>query len=375
VPEDRWPFLNWLIISAAIVVFVFQTLSISERETQLPKLMKEYENVSVEDVAKDFEVDEHRLKEIEQAAEKYYSGIARELTFRIVDPAKFKESFVKRAILEEYFVWGKIRPFILHGWELKGLFGHIWLHAGILHLLGNMLFLWIFGNAVCAKIGNFRYFPIYVALGLLAGISQMIFVGGSGLGASGAINGIVGMFLVFFPENEITCYFVFFFPLLIRPYVKEFCLSSIWVILLWLAFDIWGAVSSGGHVAYFAHLGGFAGGFCLAILMLKFKMVTMERHEKSLLQLIADYRNPPKEEPSSYGGYLDMIQKGPQEEPKPVATIPFVPKTISFDPPPPKEEFIRFTCPCGKHLKMPSKYAGKMGKCPHCKNRVRIPDK
>lgn len=129
---------------------------------------------------------------------------------------------------------GEIRPFILDGWTIEGLLGHIWLHGGVIHLLGNMLFLWIFGNAVCAKIGNIRYLPIYLGLGVIAGISHLIFVGGSVVGASGAIYGIVGMYLVFFPENEITCYLVFFFPLLIRPYIKEFCMSSIWIILFWV---------------------------------------------------------------------------------------------------------------------------------------------
>ena len=85
-----------------------------------------------------------------------------------------------------------------------------------------------------------------------------MFTGGNAIGASGAINGIVGMYLVFFPINEITCYFVF---LLLPRLIKEFSLSSIWMILFWLAFDIWGAMRGGGQVAYFAHLGGFAGGF------------------------------------------------------------------------------------------------------------------
>ena len=207
------------------------------------------------------------------------------------DPLKLKEMLVKRIILERYYVWGKVRPYILNGFELKGLFGHMWLHGGVLHLAGNMLFLWIFGNAVCANIGNLRYIPAYIGLGIVAGISQLVFMGGSSLGASGAINGIVGMFLVFFPQNEITCYFIY--VLLLSPYIREFSVSSVWIILLWLAFDILGVVLGGGGVAYFAHLGGFAGGVILAILMLKFKMVTMERYEKSLLQVIEEYRHPP----------------------------------------------------------------------------------
>jgi membrane associated rhomboid family serine protease len=375
VPEERWPFINWLIIIGAIAAFVSQTISINERDAMLPDKMKEYADRSVEDVAKEFKVEEKRLKEIEQAAEKASVEI-QGIIPQIIKSADFKKNFIKRAILEEYFVWGKVRPFILNGWDLKGFFGHIWLHGGILHLVGNMLFLWIFGNAVCAKIGNFRYLPIYLGLGLISGFSQLVFSGQGGIGASGAINGVVGMFLVFFPQNEITCYLIFFFPLLVRPYCKEFCMSSYWMILFWLAFDIWGVMKGGGRVAYFAHLGGFTGGFVIAILMLKLKMVTMERYEKSLLQLIADYKNPPKDDfKPQYQGYLGLLQKDLEDQPKPAAANPPELKTMPLAPLIPNEEFIRFACPCGKHLKMPKKFAGKIGKCPKCQSRVKIPDK
>ena len=90
------------------------------------------------------------------------------------------------------------------------IFTSMFMHGGWMHLIGNMLFLWIFGNAVCAKIGNVRYLPIYLGLGIFAGLTHMIFQGGPVIGASGAINGVVGMFLVFFPENSITCFWIFF---------------------------------------------------------------------------------------------------------------------------------------------------------------------
>jgi hypothetical protein len=256
-----------------------------------------------------------------------------------------------------------------------------------------MLFLWIFGNAVCAKIGNVRYLPIYLGLGVLAGISHLIFTGGSALGASGAIYGIVGMYLVFFPENEITCYLAI--PFL---FVKEICVSSIWIILFWVVFDVWGAMKGGGGIAYFAHLGGFAGGFGLAILMLKFELVVMEEgYEKSLLQLIAERKGPAAYESTpQYIGHSGLSEKD-LETVKPETAEPAAMKTIPLEsaagetspapqgrggPEPPKcapcptaEEFIRFTCSCGKRFKLPTKYAGKMGVCPKCKLRMRIPDK
>ena len=389
MPEDRLPFVNWLIIAGAVAAFVFQSISIYERREQLPAKEREYENSSVEEMAKDFGVDEKHLKELKKKAEEASNEVKQFIPLK-KDSANFKDELIKRAILEEYFVEAKVRPFIQHGFNIKGLFGHIWLHGGILHILGNMLFLWIFGNAVCAKIGNIRYFPIYVLLGIVAGISQAMFVGGSSLGASGAINGIVGMYLILFPLNEITCYFVFIFFL--RPIIKEFTLSSYWMILFWLVFDLWGAMQGGGQVGHFAHLGGFVGGVVLAILMLKFKLVKMENYETSLLQVIENYRKPVS--PDEFKpplGYLELIQKEAMEKPANPAPVPFesmppmpfdqpipfpviAPPIPKIEPPKAKDAFIRFECSCGRRLKMPSQYAGKMGKCPQCNARVKIPN-
>ncbi|MBE3144264.1 MAG: rhomboid family intramembrane serine protease, partial [Planctomycetes bacterium] len=159
-------------------------------------------------------------------------------------------------------------------------------------------------------------------------------------------------------------------------------------ILFWLVFDILGAMLGGGGVAYFAHLGGFAGGVVLAILMLKFKMLTIERYEKSLLQIIEEYRHPPAvdESPRGYYSFLNATANEQPELPLvPIPLVPFVPKTISFEPPEQpekiplepqihKDEFIRFACSCGRRLKMPAKYAGKTGKCPKCNARLKIPN-
>lgn len=393
VPQDRYPVVNWLIIAGAIAVFVWQMVSIHQRREQSPGMEQKYKDVSIEDMTDEFGVKEKDLKRIEKPVDKVVKRMDDESFFKNGDQRKqFKDNLIRESILHNYYVWGEIRPYILDGFTLKGLFGHMWLHGGIIHLLGNMLFLWIFGNAVCAKIGNLRYIPAYIGLGLLAGISHLVFVGGSMLGASGAINGIVGMFLVLFPQNEITCYWIFFIPLMVRGFVREFSLSSAWMILFWLTFDILGAILGGGEVAYFAHLGGFAGGVVLALLMLKFKMVTMERYEKSLLQVIEEYRHPsPIEDPSAgYYNYLNATANQQQELPlAPIPPVPFEPKTISIDPPEqpknkpssppkpqiPKDDFIRFACPCGRRLKMPVKYAGKTGKCPQCNSRLQIPAK
>lgn len=385
VPEERWPFFNWILIAGIIAGFVLQTMSIMEHEAKLPEKIKEFEKYSVEDAAKELGVSEEQLKEIKESVDKAYDRIEKAIGKKAskTDAKKFKESkdkTVKEILLKRYFVWQKVRPFIADGYNIKGLFGHLWLHGGIIHLLGNLLFLWIFGNAVCAKIGNIVYFPIYIMLGILAGIAHQVFQGGASIGASGAIMGVVGMYLVFFPRNDITCYF-FMWLLFFRPIVREFTLSSYWIILFWLAFDIYGVSKGGGGVAYFAHLGGFAVGFVLAVLMLKTKLMTMERYEESLLQIWENRNKPVPALPGARGGTFNYdletlkAQAAAKSKPEKIEKKTVAAEKIPFELEEPKEELIRFACSCGKKVKAPLKYAGKTARCPQCKNPVKIPER
>ena len=175
-----------------------------------------------------------------------------------------------------------IEPYILGLRGANGIYGHIFLHFGYLHLFGNMMFLWVFGNAVCAKIGNLAYFIVYLVLGCVAGITHLFINGDPAIGASGAVNGIVGMYLVLYPLNNVSCFYWF----IIR--IGSFCVSSVWMILYWAAFDVYGAIRGGGHVAYWAHLGGFAAGFLLATLLLYSGLVQMTSTERSLLDVLRD---------------------------------------------------------------------------------------
>jgi membrane associated rhomboid family serine protease len=258
-----------------------------------------------------------------------------------------------------------VRSYVLDGWNMKGMVGHMWLHGGILHLFGNMLFLWLFGNAVCSKVGNLLYIPIYLGLGLIAAASHLIFDGGAAIGASGAINGIVGMYLVFFFENEISCLFWFIFLCFIFKPVF-FTVASYWMILLWFGFDILEASIGKGNVAYIAHIGGFLGGIGLAVLMLKTKLVTMERYEKSLLDLLKPKtRKTFKTETigSTFGAKKPEIYK----------KVRVKPEVQSMEKNKPVESVIRFECRCGQKIKVPGIYGGKTGRCPKCSARIVIP--
>jgi membrane associated rhomboid family serine protease len=283
------------------------------------------------------------------------------------------------------FVWEvsspieKIEPYILSSLSLKGLFGHIWLHCGIFHLLGNALFLWIFGNAVCAKVGNLFYPAIYIFIGILAGLIQLAITGGAIIGASGAITGIVGIYLVYFWENDITCYWIWF------PFVRGFTVSSFWMILLWIFYDIVGVMLGGYGVGYFAHLSGYAAGFGIAVVLLQTGVIKMERYERSLLERFGLDKSRSEEQSSLgrlYGGfaqdleYLNSIQtqqptEAQQEQLQPPEKISL--SQLQKRPAVPPEQFIRLQCSCGKRLKVPAKFAGRVGSCPVCKKRIRIP--
>jgi membrane associated rhomboid family serine protease len=298
-------------------------------------------------------------------------------------------------------------PFILRGFTLKGLFGHMFLHAGLVHLIGNMIFLWLFGNAVCQKIGNLIYLPVYLFLGLSAATVSLLLAPDpeiGAVGASGAINGIVGMYLVLYPRNDIS---VFYWWFLVTKGTFE--ISGYWMILMWLAFDIFGAIRGEGHVGYFAHLGGFFTGAALAVILLLTRRVVMdEKYEESLLDLIRE-KFRPKPEPPRLKTWMDveLAKESLQSDEKstriakvsasvslprrgsrgrrptlsgadiapPQANDPYPPLELARNEPPPSApKFIRYACSCGKRFKSHVALAGRVGECPQCKKQLVIPD-
>lgn len=145
------------------------------------------------------------------------------------------------------------------------LFTSMFLHAGWLHIIGNMWFLWLFGPNVEDRLGHLPYLVFYLVCGLGAGIAQTLFSLGStipGLGASGAIAGVLGAYVVFFPSSRIltlvTLFFWWFFARL----------PAVLFIGLWFAVQFLSGLSSlgsaqGGGVAWWAHVGGFLLGMLL----------------------------------------------------------------------------------------------------------------
>ncbi len=353
VPFDRRPFFNCLVVIVAVVIFGLQIAATIQDQP-------DYVTQEQPDIV---------AQEAPGIVEQEESGIV-------------EQDKIDLAV-EEHF--GPMSGFVLRGFGISGLFGHMWLHGGLMHLIGNMLFLWVFGNAVCSKIGNLMYFPVYITLGLAAAFTYIMFSDFPMIGASGAVNGIVGMYLIFFPINDITCFYWFYFS------VGTFSLSSFWMILLWFAFDIFGVVSGGGGVAYTAHVGGFMAGVVIAVTFLKLGIVQMEDDERSLLNVfgMSDGRKRKKQKwqhVASGGPDEDAIRRAvearqmtDQENGYELNYVPEIevppskPRTVEVPASPSDDGYIRFACQCGKKLKMPSIHAGKKGKCPRCQKRILIP--
>ena len=138
------------------------------------------------------------------------------------------------------------------------------LHAGWLHLLGNMLFLWIFGDNVEDRLGHIAYLGFYLLCGIAGNLAQYAFSATSNilvLGASGAIAGVMGAYIVMFPGAHIRV-LISIIPVRVPAYVA----IGIWIILQVVSGlgTIGGGAAAGG-VAYLAHVGGFALGLVLGL--------------------------------------------------------------------------------------------------------------
>jgi membrane associated rhomboid family serine protease len=152
---------------------------------------------------------------------------------------------------------------VAHGQHLETLFTSMFMHANILHILGNMIYLWVFGDELEANyLGSIRFALFYLVCGVAAGFLQIAVDPNStvpNLGASGAIAGVLGAFLVVFPRDRILVWIWPFWHARITAFV---------LIGFWFAMQLVSGVGSitstaQGGVAYFAHIGGFIAGAAL----------------------------------------------------------------------------------------------------------------
>lgn len=159
--------------------------------------------------------------------------------------------------------WGMVPDRVSMGQDWSGILTSMFLHAGWMHLIGNMLFLWIFGDNMEDAFGHVGFALFYLASGIAAALVQFAADPSSPIpmvGASGAIAGVLGGYLLLYPKArvDILLIIIIFFRIFPMP---------AWVMLgLWFGFQFVGGFSTpadDGGVAYWAHAGGFVAGFAL----------------------------------------------------------------------------------------------------------------
>jgi membrane associated rhomboid family serine protease len=163
--------------------------------------------------------------------------------------------------------WGTVPREISNGDDLFALVTCMFLHGGWLHIAGNMLFLWVFGDNVEDTMGHLKFLVFYLICGIAASGLQVVVDSDSRIpliGASGAISGVLAAYLVLFPKGKIRTLIFIGLPIVVL--VPAWAMIGYWIVIQFIN----GAASlgvdtaeTGGGVAYFAHIGGFIAGAAL----------------------------------------------------------------------------------------------------------------
>lgn len=231
-PRDYTPWINWSLIGANVLIFIFITIPLSQQGVSMDNpMLHEYLRAIVPELPKGVSVDQ------------------------------------VLAHVSAYDLFTFIHGYKPGAPRVGDLFSSMFLHGGFLHLAGNMLFLWIYGNNVEYSLGKVGYLLIYLGTGALATLFFSLFADASMtplVGASGAISGVLGVYFLLFPRNKVKV-----FVALIPFYIDVLLLPARWVLGFFVVIDnllpFLISRQSGG-VAYGAHIGGFLGGMAVAFI-------------------------------------------------------------------------------------------------------------
>lgn len=364
VPMERIPFTNWILMAATVFVSLFLMGN---------QYVKEVEGK--EDVARHIQVVMH---------------------MKHTSAAEQTEDEKKQLseVLDFFFQPGTLRRDRFSLWQL---FTCVFVHAGMLHLISNMVFLFVFGNAVNAKLGHLPFVALYFVSGAVAAAAWLLFDrAGYGLvGASGAIAGIVGAFLVLYPRNDISVFYFFWLIRFVR--FGMWRLSSYWIIILFMLQDLVGTLlqglaDGGGGVAYICHLGGSAFGIAVAAVLVFTGLVQSERGEQNLLEIFGWVPSAAERRKRRRRRKRRLREPKPAEVKSPSTNsqqVPsprvgegqgggYVPTSVS---PPRHPSPIQgegaparlLACPnCQRKLRVPVSLAGKKIRCPGCGGVTRV---
>ncbi len=178
------------------------------------------------------------------------------------------ELAVGRGLDRFIYQWGLLPVEISSGRDLHTLLTSMFLHGGITHILGNMLFLWVFGDNVEDRLGHVRFLIFYLATGLAASAAHVLVDPASAIptvGASGAISGVLGAYIVLFRSNRVRVLLGYFVT-----DVPAWAMIGFWAAQQFIAtFTTIGNtnLTRGGGIAYAAHAGGFVAGVILVLVL------------------------------------------------------------------------------------------------------------
>jgi membrane associated rhomboid family serine protease len=179
--------------------------------------------------------------------------------------------------------------------QLRSFITYAFLHANVMHLVGNMLFLYIFGNNVNDKMGQIGYLAFYLAGGVFAGIAYVLMETGGApvIGASGAIAAVTGAYLVLFPRSNVTIFYFWYF-------FGTYEIPSLWFILFFFVKDLIFNFAQQDNVAHVAHVGGTVFGFAICVVLLSVRL--LPRDQFDLVAMIKQWNRRRQ--------YRDMVSKG-----------------------------------------------------------------
>ena len=288
---------------------------------------------------------------------------------------------------------GRFEFMVLDGWKPTGLFGYFWVQEGVFLMILNLLFLWLFGNAMCVKLGNIAYAPVYLALGIMAGAIHLLSGGAAAVGTNGAVCGLVGLYLVMFPANTISCIYI------VIVIIRSFSVGGVWMVMIWAGLNLWGGWAADRGLAIWGQFGGLGAGLLLGAIMLKFNLVRIDETEKTLFDYLGwKVKKSGKDWSAIKEDGQEWLQQEGMKKSKSgvgIGQIGSFKANKAVEKPGPKladtksvveagetkiasaldkhDGFIRFQCACGKSIKAPQQQAGKSGRCPKCSAKIQIP--
>jgi membrane associated rhomboid family serine protease len=185
----------------------------------------------------------------------------------------YQISIPEEQLYDWFRTFGVVPIRLINGEGFFTLISSLFIHGNLLHLLGNMLYLWIFGDNIETTLGHGKFLLFYILCGIMATLSQVIIEPGLDqpvIGASGAISGVLGAYLIRYPRARVEVLIWFFI------FIRRLWIPARYLLLFWFFMQLTNGLGSlsleqSRGVAWFAHIGGFLAGIVLLYLILSYE--------------------------------------------------------------------------------------------------------